>query len=590
MPSHINHRCDHNESRRKICALCGRKINRGSKSLEFFRITDHELAIKKFLNKSFNLQDPRYPTGVCVTCRLILQEHKKNESTHPFKSMPNWEDIILQKSTRSSSALCDSSCNCYICLTASHKGRARTGKKLDIGEILDPCIVIHRGYGVHASQQSKAKARENILKLTSTLPVKQKEQICSSLISDVEKVCRLGIDNGLTISLSTTGRNKTIWLEKPDESPIFSIEKLNAYQVESGASDLEKNPVKQKRPVIWGNAEEILDTVISKRNLIGNYLFKIMADGGQGFFKVCMTIIPEDYLSESIADSNEDHSSAKKHKVDKVTSVHKLIMLATVPAIKESYENVKILFFDLIVDPPTNDENNGYFPDEELLAKKTYGDLRKDYQEFVSLGCDKKVANKSRSTINTPLFVEDGNVPVLQKCIIPELHILQGFVNHLFWIVLVPLLGKEKALLWPQKLKLVSKNYHGEAFEGNACRTLLKRADVLLEPEISEHLGGSLALQPFIAAFRAMDKIVHSCFAVRRVQSELSHHIKDLKTALLAIDVTETLKIHITLCHIEESLEFLNDDEGFGLWSEQAGESIHREFLKFWNRIFNYLK
>lgn len=279
MPSHINHRCDHDENRRKICALCGRKINRGSKSLEFFRITaDHELAIKKFLNKSFNLQDPRYPTGVCVTCRLILQEHKKNESTHPFKSMPNWEDIILQKSTRSSSALCDSSCNCYICLTASHKGRARTGKKLAIGEILDPRIVIHRDYGVHASQQSKvsqapkkgqkkdskeknitkfcrlcfqevgrgkghtcvkktsskAKARENILKLTSTLPVKQKEQICSSLISDAEKVCRLGIDNGdvkiSTISLSTTGRNKTIWLKKPDESPIFSIEKLNTYQ------------------------------------------------------------------------------------------------------------------------------------------------------------------------------------------------------------------------------------------------------------------------------------------------------------------------------------------------------------------------
>ncbi|CAH1110507.1 unnamed protein product [Psylliodes chrysocephalus] len=328
----------------------------------------------------------------------------------------------------------------------------------------------------------------------------------------------------------------------------------------------------------------------------------------------------------------------RKNKVDKVTNVHKLIMLATVPAIKENYENVKILFelmkindisFKFMsdlklliivngqqtatssfpcpycfvklqdlrnrmdinrVDPPTNDENNGDFPDEELLAKKTYGDLRKDYQEFVSLGCDKKVANKSRSTINTPLFVEDGNVPVLQKCIIPELHILEGFVNHLFWIVLVPLLSKEKALLWPQKLKLVSKNYHEEAFEGNACRTLLKRAYVLLEPEISEHLRGSLALQPFTAAFRAMDKIVHSCFAVRRVQSELSHHIKDLKTALLAIDVTETLKIHITLCHIEESLEFLNDNEGFGLWSKQVGESIHREFLKFWNiRKFNNL-
>lgn len=86
-----------------------------------------------------------------------------------------------------------------------------------------------------------------------------------------------------------------------------------------------------------------------------------------------------------------------------------------------------------------------------------------------------------------PLFDDDDSVPVLQKCIIPELHILQGFVNHLFWTALVPLLGKEKAPVRARKLKLVSKNYHGEAFEGNACRTLLKRADMLLDPEISEH-------------------------------------------------------------------------------------------------------
>lgn len=179
-----------------------------------------------------------------------------------------------------------------------------------------------------------------------------------------------------------------------------------------------------------------MDTVISRHNHICNYLIKIMADGGQGFFKVCMTIIPEDYLSESIADSNEDHSSAKKRKVDKVTSVHKLIMLAIVPAIKESYENVKILFdlmkindipFKFVSDlklllivngqqtatssfpcpycfvelqdlrnrtdinmvyPPRNDDNNRDFHDEQLLVTKTFGDLREDYQEFVSLGSE----------------------------------------------------------------------------------------------------------------------------------------------------------------------------------------------------------
>lgn len=70
-----------------------------------------------------------------------------------------------------------------------------------------------------------------------------------------------------------------------------------------------------------------------------------MADGGQGFFKVCMTILPEYYVRDS--NVSEDVTSGKRQKADKLTSVHKLIMLCIVPQIKETYENIKKLF-DLI--------------------------------------------------------------------------------------------------------------------------------------------------------------------------------------------------------------------------------------------------
>jgi hypothetical protein len=36
-----------------------------------------------------------------------------------------------------------------------------------------------------------------------------------------------------------------------------------------------------------------------------------------------------------------------------------------------------------------------------------------------------------------------------EKVIIPELHIIQGFVNHLFWDGIVPLLGRENSMKWP---------------------------------------------------------------------------------------------------------------------------------------------
>ena len=49
----------------------------------------------------------------------------------------------------------------------------------------------------------------------------------------------------------------------------------------------------EKRPVIWTKAEDILESVIAQREIIGNFFIKIMADGGQGFFKISMTVISE---------------------------------------------------------------------------------------------------------------------------------------------------------------------------------------------------------------------------------------------------------------------------------------------------------
>ena len=95
---------------------------------------------------------------------------------------------------------------------------------------------------------------------------------------------------------------------------------------------------------------------------------------------------------------------------------------------------------------------------------------------------------------------------VIQKYVIPELHILQGFVKHLFWIGLVPLLGREKTLLWPHNVGAIAKNYHGEIFEGNACRKLLAHADQLFIKEITDEVG-KFQIVPFVSAFKAMDKV-----------------------------------------------------------------------------------
>lgn len=200
------------------------------------------------------------------------------------------------------------------------------------------------------------------------------------------------------------------------------------------------------------------------------------------------------------------------------------------------------------------------------------------------LDITKKKSKECHSTVNEPLFNEEDDVCVIEKCVIPELHILQGFVNHLFWNGLVPLLGRERALVWPKKLNLISKNYHGDIFEGNACRRLLKESDRLFDLDVLGNVM-PIQIQPFVSVFKSMNKVVESCFSTKKYGSvsDLAKNIDELKKTFKAIDVSETLKIHVALHHLQHCLHFLGND-GLGLWSEQAGESIHREFLKYWGR------
>lgn len=108
---------------------------------------------------------------------------------------------------------------------------------------------------------------------------------------------------------------------------------------------------KKGRPVVWTDAEELLEAVLKDRSLFGNYDLKVMAYGGQGFFKICMTVLPENFSPESDcgvddsdleADSNlpiknrilysEGGSTSMKAKL---ISVHRLLILCAVPQKKK---------------------------------------------------------------------------------------------------------------------------------------------------------------------------------------------------------------------------------------------------------------
>ena len=103
MPVHPSTKCSHEENRSKICGPCGKKLVIGKKNISNFRLTENrEKLIKKLLKKKYDLNDSRFPTSICTTCRLTLSERERNNNRRPLQAMQNYEDIILPKSTRSS--------------------------------------------------------------------------------------------------------------------------------------------------------------------------------------------------------------------------------------------------------------------------------------------------------------------------------------------------------------------------------------------------------------------------------------------------------------------------------------------------------
>ena len=404
------------------------------------------------------------------------------------------------------------------------------------------------------------------------------------------------------------------------------------------------------RPVVYADAQELVKAVIEERNFEGIVCIKLMADGGQGFFKISLSVFQENYsatLDRNVNDSEGNNvpleNSKRKSKYweggslgkkGKLLSVKRVLLLCIVPKIKETYSNVRFLFeltevnisFKFVCDFKLLLINNGQqtatamYPcpycfvslndlrkcnteeqagssvasgssdmdnleNSNYMRLKTYGDLLKDYEKFNISGRNLKYAKEYHSTINRPLFQESDDTTVLEKCIIPELHILMGFANHLFWKGLVPLLGEKVALLWPKKLNLVSKSYHGNCFEGNVCRKLLKHADKLNDPDIYRKVG-ILALMPFINAFKSMDRVVNCCFTSGKVGPGLTGYIeqlsKDFEALQMAEDISETLKIHVMRTHVEQCLTFIENNNGLGYWLEQTGESIHHEFMHIW--------
>ena len=538
---------------------------------------------------------------------------------------------------------------------------------------------LHIGQGVK-HKCTTGQASENILNNISNLPEKVSEQIASALLkrkADKENIS--GSKSNIDIELSTKGRKAKVTINpEPKTSINISHERLHDLQVGLGIPSNTKMKVvsnwirtelgrksipanynnslseksnflsddfsikeeefdgpgdtgKVQRPVIYADSERLIDKIITERQYTGTPRIIIMVDGGGEFFKVCATILPENYDwktgRETVNDSEYDEQEGEQMrgrstyaeggstKKGKPSGVKRVILLAVVPDIKETYSNVSLIFelinlnrlhFKIVADfklqlivlglqTATATHPCGYCliskqdlqqRNVDFTAKeRTFGSLKDSNKQFLDNGGEVKDSKFFYNCLNPSLLEESDNMRVIEKFIIPELHLILGFVS-LIMKSLENMVGKERAMLWPSKLHLVAKGYQGGTLEGNACRKLLKQADRILDPEVLGNVP-SLMVQPIVHAVKCMDKLVTASFSTDIITEDLDPLINDLTKAVLATDMHMTLKMHVILSHLIPTLRLdYFQKRGLGVCTEQAGESIHAYFRDhFWKPI-----
>ena len=139
------------------------------------------------------------------------------------------------------------------------------------------------------------------------------------------------------------------------------------------------------------------------------------------------------------------------------------------------------------------------------------------------------------------------------------------------------------------EVALVRKSYQGaHSLEGNQSRSFLKKIPILedhLKTQSTQVVKNGL---PYLAAFRAFDKVVSGCFGLD-LDPEYTNYITNFEEAYSALGISITPKVHIITQHIEEFLTKENSNRekkvGLGHFSEQSFESGHHDVKVLWERV-----
>ena len=629
-----NFAMNHQDSRKAVCCLCIRKSKE--------TITPAVLRrIRSFITLDLDFDDPKVPLGICATCRLALARKEKDVGNDEV-SLPTLFDfskVFVPRFLRSSPF----SCNCLICRVArsgslktksSHhpaglkkrmKGRPRSPKVLQ--KHCPKCLATI-GRGKRHFCTPKALARNMAEKFPDAV-----EKAAVSVIKDKKPspggTIRLSQQSGplypLVPGTSTSVQNKAaaclsteamIGIQSKTNlsnhkmrqlasflntaNPAVKVEKnfqknfaeqgkkLERFFVTREEHLMSKGQLIQRTVVFCQDIEEFVWHVLDQRNLSPpDSLIKVSLDGGGKFFKVCLQVM--DQAESSLNVKKDDYL---------FSGVKKIFIIAIIEDIPENFFNISKILGLLNIDKIHHmivcdlkvanilcglqghaSKHPCCFcevPSDKLHEAgppRTLGSLQQNFEAFKASG--KRLAADFKNSVNEPIIQGSDQNQVLDVLAPPELHILLGVVNHLFQ-------GLKKiwnqASLWPEMLHIHPSPFQGgDNFNGPSCHKLLQHIDKL---EHQAELSSSFQVGPFVRAFRDFRRVVHSCFGMS-LDQDFAQHIQNFRDSCDHLPISITPKLHILFVHVPEFINRKNLP--LGVFSEQASETVHQDFQKFWD-------
>lgn len=387
----------------------------------------------------------------------------------------------------------------------------------------------------------------------------------------------------------------------------FSVSQVSIEDYSIDPKTKKKTIFYDEKPLVVCNSidEFIRETLEMRDSNLHDSTLLLGFDGGQKFMKLCLNIVEN--FSPDVKVKRCKYEDGVAAKTNKPSSVKKTLILAIMPDVKELYYNVsqilenfktEFLHFpshtlwitaDLKIANLTCGIQNHrcthsccYCIDtapwlDTEAPMRTIGGLKHDYRSYVKAGSNRKNAMNFNNVVNQPLFDGDDEVEILDIFCPPELHLYTGSVNYLveYLIKLTP----HDYILDILKQN-VRKGYMGSSFEGNQCSEIMGMIDQL-QSTIQRNLGAACALAcaPVFHTLRKLKLVIAAAFS-KSLDPDYKNIISEFEKAYRELCIPVTPKVHIIFTHVVQWCE--RYQTGLGRYSEQASESLHSDFIHFW--------